>query len=382
MLDLSRYVGRWIEIARLPNWFEHGAFATADYSLTTDGIQVVNTSFDEKASQRPLPVCSSDWPEHLRSDSPARPGPNTRRVGQRGHGLAIVGNSVRSSLWIPARSPFRMPKRCLLGQTVWVQRRQRVEDWTSRGAVGPSCRLRLFLFETGRRLLGKMKDCESVAEYVKLLARDSRTRSGIPGPSKIRQRRSELLSSPSDDVRNMAVALDHIFALSFGLCKTVLCDRLRRRRCCPTEWSLMNRARSSTTRVNCFCKRCDSARDELVLLAGVARHHCHAAGLAAQWADHQVRDASGEAMSHSPRVIDQAVAALSRVIAETSKTLPQVSIGAEAPLYRQLAIRVVEAMHEGLSEGASGRTEHLGVAQRSAPACCNGLRTAGISGVV
>ena len=56
-------------------------------------------------------------------------------------------------------------------------------------------------------------------------------------------------------------------------------------------------------------------------------------------------------MSHSPRVIGQADAALSRVIAETSKT-PSASQYWERkrPLYRQLAIRVVEAMHEGLSK--------------------------------
>ena len=56
-------------------------------------------------------------------------------------------------------------------------------------------------------------------------------------------------------------------------------------------------------------------------------------------------------MSFSPRVIDQAVAALSRMIAETSKT-PSASQYWERkrPLYRQLAIRVVEAMHEGLSK--------------------------------
>ncbi len=62
-----------------------------------------------------------------------------------------------------------------------------------------------------------MKDCESVAEYVKLLAKGIlEQRAGIPGPeAKIRQRRTELLSSPSDDVRNMAVALDHIFRVVF-----------------------------------------------------------------------------------------------------------------------------------------------------------------------
>ena len=62
-----------------------------------------------------------------------------------------------------------------------------------------------------------MKDCETVAEYVKLLAKGIlEQRAGILGPeAKIRQRRNELLISPSDDVRNMAVALDHIFRVVF-----------------------------------------------------------------------------------------------------------------------------------------------------------------------
>lgn len=56
-------------------------------------------------------------------------------------------------------------------------------------------------------------------------------------------------------------------------------------------------------------------------------------------------------MSHSPRVMDQADSALSRVIAETSKT-PSASQYWERkrPLYRQLAMRVVQAMQEGLSK--------------------------------
>ncbi len=56
-------------------------------------------------------------------------------------------------------------------------------------------------------------------------------------------------------------------------------------------------------------------------------------------------------MSNSPHVISQADAALSRVIAESSKT-PAASQYWERkrPLFRQLAIRVVQAMQEGLSK--------------------------------
>jgi|JI10StandDraft_1071094.scaffolds.fasta_scaffold301843_2 apolipoprotein D and lipocalin family protein len=107
MLDLSRYVGRWIEIARLPNWFEHGAFATADYSLTTDGIQVVNTSFDERGQ----PVSSITGlarqigPSTLEVRFPGSPWAEYKvEWVSEDYGLAIVGNSARSSLWILSRS--------------------------------------------------------------------------------------------------------------------------------------------------------------------------------------------------------------------------------------------------------------------------------------
>jgi apolipoprotein D and lipocalin family protein len=45
-VDLSRYTGRWFEIAKYPNWFERkcDSNATALYTLRSDGkISVVNT---------------------------------------------------------------------------------------------------------------------------------------------------------------------------------------------------------------------------------------------------------------------------------------------------------------------------------------------------
>ena len=107
MLDLSSYVGRWIEIARLPNWFEHGAFATADYSLTTDGIQVVNTSFDEQgiAVASITGLARQIGPSTLEVRFPGSPWAEYKvEWVSEDYGLAIVGNSARSSLWILSRS--------------------------------------------------------------------------------------------------------------------------------------------------------------------------------------------------------------------------------------------------------------------------------------
>jgi apolipoprotein D and lipocalin family protein len=43
-VDLSRYVGRWYEIASFPTWFQKGCIgSTADYSIRPDGdIDVLN----------------------------------------------------------------------------------------------------------------------------------------------------------------------------------------------------------------------------------------------------------------------------------------------------------------------------------------------------
>lgn len=47
-VDLTRYTGRWYEIARLPNRFQKGCLAsTADYVLRSDGeIDVINSCRD------------------------------------------------------------------------------------------------------------------------------------------------------------------------------------------------------------------------------------------------------------------------------------------------------------------------------------------------
>jgi len=52
-VDISRYMGRWYEIAKYPNSFEQGCFGvTADYSLREDGtVSVVNTCRSEDGTQ-------------------------------------------------------------------------------------------------------------------------------------------------------------------------------------------------------------------------------------------------------------------------------------------------------------------------------------------
>ena len=50
-VDINKYLGRWYEIARYPNWFQKNCFAvTADYELAEDGysIKVINRCKDRQ----------------------------------------------------------------------------------------------------------------------------------------------------------------------------------------------------------------------------------------------------------------------------------------------------------------------------------------------
>jgi apolipoprotein D and lipocalin family protein len=50
--DLSRYLGTWYEVARLPSWFEKGLVGvTATYSLRDDGkVKVLNAGYKDSLS--------------------------------------------------------------------------------------------------------------------------------------------------------------------------------------------------------------------------------------------------------------------------------------------------------------------------------------------
>jgi apolipoprotein D and lipocalin family protein len=49
-VDINKYLGRWYEIGRYPNWFQENCYSvTADYELSSDGfIKVINRCKDRE----------------------------------------------------------------------------------------------------------------------------------------------------------------------------------------------------------------------------------------------------------------------------------------------------------------------------------------------
>lgn len=114
-VDLTRYAGRWYEIARFPNSFEEGCFAvTADYSLNADGsVKVVNTC-RKGALNGPVEVAEG-------RATKSRPEGDRLRVGfvewlpfaagdywilalDDDYQVAVIGNPGGTTGWVLARS--------------------------------------------------------------------------------------------------------------------------------------------------------------------------------------------------------------------------------------------------------------------------------------
>jgi apolipoprotein D and lipocalin family protein len=115
--EASRYMGRWHEIARLPNGFEDGLEqVTATYSLQPDGsVQVVNRGFD---------TAKQEWRDITgRAKFVGSPDVAALKVSFFGpfyggytvvdldadYSRALVVGPNRSYLWILAREPSLPP---------------------------------------------------------------------------------------------------------------------------------------------------------------------------------------------------------------------------------------------------------------------------------
>jgi apolipoprotein D and lipocalin family protein len=114
-VDLTKYSGKWYEIARLPNSFEKGLICCkAEYGLRDDGkISVKNTGVKESKPGKKSSVTGKAWvpdknePGRLKVQFfwPFAGGYYIFHLDTVNYQYVLVGNPSRKYLWILARQP-------------------------------------------------------------------------------------------------------------------------------------------------------------------------------------------------------------------------------------------------------------------------------------
>jgi apolipoprotein D and lipocalin family protein len=112
-VDLQRYLGRWYEIASLPQWFQRNCFGvTADYKLREDGDVDVLNRCSKGSLQGPLSeahgkawaVDASNAKLKVQFFWPFRGDYWIIELGA-DYDYAVVGSPNRKYLWILSRKP-------------------------------------------------------------------------------------------------------------------------------------------------------------------------------------------------------------------------------------------------------------------------------------
>lgn len=125
-LDLPRYMGKWYEIARLPNWFQRDLRnVTAEYTLRPDGTVHIRNCGYKNGRQRCVegtayPVGEPGSGElEVTFQKPFR-GAYRIIYLEPDHSLAAVTGSDRDLLWILARTPEISAEK-LESLTAWLR---------------------------------------------------------------------------------------------------------------------------------------------------------------------------------------------------------------------------------------------------------------------
>jgi len=140
--DLTRYLGKWYEIARLDHSFERGlSNVSAEYSLRDDGgVNVLNRGYDDRKGEWKEATGRAYFAESEKlgrfSVSFFRPfygGYNIFVLDREGYAYSVICGNSKSYLWILARS--KTPEKRLLETLVETVKGKgfRVEDliWVS-----------------------------------------------------------------------------------------------------------------------------------------------------------------------------------------------------------------------------------------------------------
>ena len=115
IVDLSRYLGLWYEIARIDHSFQKDCVAsTADYSLKQDGyIKVVNTCRKKSQDGEITSVEGKAWVVNKDTNAwlkvqffwPFRGDYVIIDLDEKEYRYAVVGHPTRDYLWILSRTP-------------------------------------------------------------------------------------------------------------------------------------------------------------------------------------------------------------------------------------------------------------------------------------
>ena len=113
-VDISRYVGTWYEIAKLPNWFEKGlAGVTANYTLLPNGkVRVLNSGYKKDLNGKLKTAKGKAWIVDRQTNAKLKvsffwPFSGDYWILELGNNYeyAVVGDNSRKFLWILARTP-------------------------------------------------------------------------------------------------------------------------------------------------------------------------------------------------------------------------------------------------------------------------------------
>ena len=113
-VDLSRYAGKWYEIAKYPNWFQRNCAGntTAEYTGNADGsIRVTNCSLGTNGKQLSITGRATVVPNSGNSKlnvsfgGPFSGGYWIIGLDEKRYSWALVGHPSRQFLWILAREP-------------------------------------------------------------------------------------------------------------------------------------------------------------------------------------------------------------------------------------------------------------------------------------
>jgi apolipoprotein D and lipocalin family protein len=129
-VDVSRYMGKWYEIAKFPQWFEKGLVGvTATYSLLPNGkVRVINAGYKNDFNGKLKIAKGTAWVVDKNTNAKLKvsffwPFSGDYWILELGkeYDYVVVGDPSRKTLWILSRTPQ-------MDDTLYQELLQRIKD--------------------------------------------------------------------------------------------------------------------------------------------------------------------------------------------------------------------------------------------------------------